>query len=218
MRGMRAFTVVNDRLSRACPMNIVNALGTFLTTNRGERAFVKMPQLMCLACLVLLSGCADLSMYNQTPAPIGGSAPTEQVPSQRAPVTLKTFPLDSDTISDYRPQPEIQRRVQKPAVIALLDGAQQFSAQGQYSLAAAKMERAIRISPRDPLVWHHLAKIRIAQQQYELAISLAKKSNLLAAHDRMLQRNNWLIIAESFNYLGQTGSANKAQQQAARLL
>ena len=44
MRGMRAFTVVNDRLSRACPMNIVNALGAFLTMHRSERAFVQRSQ------------------------------------------------------------------------------------------------------------------------------------------------------------------------------
>jgi len=34
-------TVVNDRLSRAYPMSIANALGAFLTMYRSERAFVQ---------------------------------------------------------------------------------------------------------------------------------------------------------------------------------
>jgi len=31
-RGKRKFTGVNDRLSRACPMSVENALGAFLPT------------------------------------------------------------------------------------------------------------------------------------------------------------------------------------------
>jgi cytochrome c-type biogenesis protein CcmH/NrfG len=108
-------------------------------------------------------------------------------------------------------------RAQNPAVIALLDGAYQQSESGQLDLAASKLERAVRISPRDPQVWSALAKIRLQQKKYALAVSLAKKSNLLSGGDKNLQRNNWLLMAESYDNLGQTESARQARQRAERL-
>jgi len=174
-------------------------------------------KLIYLGLLILLTGCADLSMYNQVPAPIGGTAQHGNYPAERAPATVKTYALE-DEQTGYMAPPEVAVTTERPAVVALLGGAQQFSEQGQYSLALAKLERAVRISPKNPQIWSELAKIRLAQQQYEMAISLAKKSNVLAAGDRVLQRHNWLLIADSFSLLGQTNAANKAKNKAASLL
>lgn len=169
-------------------------------------------KILGLAMLALLTACADLSMYRQVPAPVGDAA--GGYPVQRSPIPLETFPLD-DAVT-IRPTDSLAN-VPSPAIIALLDDAHRSSEQGQFNVAAAKLERAVRISPRDPQIWHQLAKIRLAQQQYELAISLAKKSNLLAANNQALQANNWLLIADSFTHLGQIEPANKAKAQARRL-
>ena len=174
-------------------------------------------KLICSGLLVLLTGCADLSMYNQVPAPVGGTAQSSNYPAQREPAKVETYALDDAEHTDYIAQPEAVVATNSPAIVALLDGAHQYREQGQYDMAAVKLERAVRISPRNPQVWHELANIRMAQQQYEMAISLAKKSNLLAAGNRVLQRNNWLLIADSFSYLGQASAANKAKRKAASL-
>ncbi len=174
-------------------------------------------KLIYVSLLVLLTGCADLSMYNQTPAPIGGSAQNNDYPAQREPVKVETYGLDDTEPAGYISQPEAVVVTHSPAIVALLDGATQYSEQGQYDMAAAKLERAVRISPRNPQVWHELAKTRMQQQQYAMAISLAKKSNLLAVGNRVLQRNNWLLIADGFSFLGQASAANKAKNKAARL-
>ncbi len=41
MRAKREFTVVNDRLSRACPASRASALGTFLTLHGSKMALVQ---------------------------------------------------------------------------------------------------------------------------------------------------------------------------------
>lgn len=168
-----------------------------------------------------LSACADMSMYNQVPAPIGRSGEAAQYPSQPFPQSAKTYPIDEQPIQDdvvrYEQTDNIAISSQNPAVIALLDGAYQQSESGELDLAASKLERAVRISPRDPQVWRALAKVRYEQKKYTLAISLAKKSNLLSEGNNKLQRNNWLLIAECYDMLGSNNSAREARANASRL-
>ena len=56
--------------------------------------------------------------------------------------------------------------------------------------AAALLERALRIEPRNAQLWHRLAQVRLQQGQYHLAESLAKKSSALARDDIELQEKN----------------------------
>lgn len=167
-----------------------------------------------------LSACADLSMYNQVPAPIGRSG--EAQPSQQYPQGVKTYPIE-DTLPQESTKYSLTApslpslNVQNPAVVALLDSAHQQSENGQLDIAASKLERAVRIEPRDAQVWHALAKIRYGQNNHALAISLSKKSNVLAVNDRRLQRSNWLLMAACYKALGNTNSANKARENASRL-
>ena len=175
-----------------------------------------------MAMMFILSACADMSMYNQVPAPIGRSGQAPIDPSKTIPPVAQTYPIEEPPIQEGMIAPDNQSaetdlRAQNPAVIALLDGAYQQSESGQLDLAASKLERAVRISPRDPRVWSALAKIRLQQKKYALAVSLAKKSNLLSGGDKNLQRNNWLLMAESYDNLGQTESARQARQRAERL-
>jgi tetratricopeptide (TPR) repeat protein len=51
--------------------------------------------------------------------------------------------------------------------------------QGDFNVAAATLERAVRISPREAEVFNQLAYVRFKQKKWELAEHLAKKSALL---------------------------------------
>jgi Flp pilus assembly protein TadD len=99
----------------------------------------------------------------------------------------------------------------------LLDSAYQQSENGQLDAAASKLERAVRIAPRDGQVWNALAKVRYQQKKYTLSISLAKKSNLLSANDKNLQRSNWFLMADCYDRLGNKNSAKQARVNANRL-
>jgi Tfp pilus assembly protein PilF len=118
---------------------------------------------------------------------------------------------------DYRKPPEGQSqplpREQAPAVVALLDHAEQQANSGDLPAAAMTLERAIRIDSRNPVLWHHLASVRLAEGNAEQAEQLARKSNALAAGNYALQARNWGLIAEARRARGDADGAQSAERQ-----
>jgi len=103
------------------------------------------------------------------------------------------------------------------AVIALLDLAHTDDQAGRHEAAGASLERALRIEPRNPWLWHELAQLRLTQGQYEQAISLARKSNSFAGQDRRLQALNWRAISDARVAQGDSSGAEQALKQATEL-
>ncbi|BBO91286.1 tetratricopeptide repeat protein [Desulfosarcina ovata] len=100
------------------------------------------------------------------------------------------------------------------AVIALLNKAGDQSAAGQMDKASENLERALRIEPHNPVLWHELARIRLEQGQYRQAENMAAKSNMLAGTNRYLKAENWRIIGEARNRLGDLHGARDAFEKA----
>ncbi|TKB26876.1 hypothetical protein FCL47_06745 [Desulfopila sp. IMCC35006] len=66
--------------------------------------------------------------------------------------------------------------------------------QGRSDLAAATLERGLRIAPKEAVLWSQLAEIKLQQQQYLQARSLAAKSNSLAgSNTTIIDKNHWII-------------------------
>ncbi len=80
------------------------------------------------------------------------------------------------------------------AVSTLLAKVETQESQAQWERAAALLERALRIEPRNAQLWHRLAKVRLQQGRYAMAESLAQKSNTLAKGDEALKRRNAELI------------------------
>lgn len=80
------------------------------------------------------------------------------------------------------------------AVVALLAKAERQEYQAHWEQAAALLERALRIKPRNARLWHRLAKIRLQQGRYAMAESLAQKSTALAKDDEELKHANAELI------------------------
>jgi len=142
------------------------------------------------ALLLLLAGCAGVTMppSSETPAP----------PAQ----------------AQQEPEPV---KSQNNAVIALLDLARTDNQAGRREAAGASLERAIRIEPRNPWLWHELAQLRLSQGQYEQTISLARKSNSFAGPDRRVQALNWRAIGDARIAQGDSAGAEQALKQATDL-
>jgi len=104
-----------------------------------------------------------------------------------------------------------------PAVVALLGQAENQANTGNLEAAAASLERAIRIEPRNPLLWYHLATVKLAQQEAAQAEQLAVKSNSLAAGNRMQQSRNWRLIGRARQALGDGTGARAAERRAREL-
>ncbi len=102
-----------------------------------------------------------------------------------------------------------------PAVSALLATANQNTKAGDMESAAAAIERAIRIEPRNGELFYKLAVLRLKQSKPVLAEDLAKKSALLAGKDNTLKKNSWLLIAHAKEMQGDTTGATEAESKAA---
>jgi Tfp pilus assembly protein PilF len=83
------------------------------------------------------------------------------------------------------------------AIAGLMDSARNDAAAGKLGSAAATLERALRIEPRNPRLWHELARVRLRQADYSQAESLAARSNTYAGADGELRAANQKIIADA---------------------
>lgn len=83
------------------------------------------------------------------------------------------------------------------AATALLARADTHAQAGEWERAAAFLERALRIEPRNAWLWHHLATVRLRQGRYAQAVSLANKSSSLAPADAALQAKNRRLIEQA---------------------
>lgn len=101
-----------------------------------------------------------------------------------------------------------------PAVLALLDGAQQQQKQGEYRMAQSSLERAQRIAPRDPQVYFQLADLRRQQGQYLQAEQLALKGLTLARGQASQERKFWILIADIRSEGGDHKGAAEARSKA----
>jgi hypothetical protein len=88
-------------------------------------------------------------------------------------------------------------RGDNPAVLALLEAAEQALREGQPAQAATLLERALRVEPRNPAVWHYLGLARHELGDYEQAEAMAAKSHGLAAGDRALRTRNARLLADA---------------------
>lgn len=98
-----------------------------------------------------------------------------------------------------------------PAPMVLLTRAQALANAGKSEEAAATLERAIRIEPRNPWLWHRLAVLRLQEGQHSLAIELAKRSNVLARGNRRLLAGNWLLVGKGRDVEGAARARARAR-------
>ncbi|WP_295390602.1 tetratricopeptide repeat protein, partial [Thiolapillus sp.] len=140
-----------------------------------------------------LAGCAT------TPMP-GRSGPVSNVPAEsRVPPPRRNGRYQPPEVTAYREPatPKYSRPEPARAVQALSRRAEDQRASGQLVAAAASLERALRIEPKNAVLWNRLAHVRYEQKQYALASSLAAKSNAFAGQDQALRADNNKLISRS---------------------
>ena len=94
------------------------------------------------------------------------------------------------------PPPQAETR-ENVAIAGLVETARADAAAGRLPNAAASLERALRIEPRNPRLWQELARVRLRQGDYAQAESLAQRSNSWAGSDSGLRAGNARIIEEA---------------------
>ena len=115
---------------------------------------------LLLLLILGLSACADLPMTS-APAPAGDLPDSS---SQQG---------SAETDSESR-----------EAVQALVTSSRSSRASGDYALALADVERAIRIEPRNPYLWLELGEIHLSRNDPGQAAAMARKAASVAGPDR----------------------------------
>jgi Flp pilus assembly protein TadD len=151
-----------------------------------------------LIALAFLGACATAP--ETPPAAPQPSAPEPVPPSVEAPPQAAPLP----------PIP----RSENVAVAGLMESARADAAAGKLSTAAAALERALRIEPRNPRLWQELARVRLQQGQLVQAESVAARSNSFAGSDGTLRAENWRLIAQSREARGDEAGARVARESA----
>lgn len=142
-------------------------------------------------------------------------------PAPRTPPPVVDESVDAPYSEERAPAVETPATAERPrtsgAVLALLDRAETYRQAGDRENAAATLERALRIEPRNARLWNRLAAVRLDQGEAQQAEQLALKSNALAAGDAELQARNWALIAEARWSLNDAQGARGAEQRAREL-
>lgn len=99
-------------------------------------------------------------------------------------------------------------------IASLMERAHADTAAGRLTNAASSIERALRIDPRNPRLWHELALVRLKQRNYVQAESTAARSNSWAGNDPGLRAENWRLIAQAREARGDAAGARKALEAA----
>ena len=142
---------------------------------------------------LLLAGCAVGTPEPESPQP---GAPVPPAPAGEA------------------QRPPVQENV---AIAGLVESARSDAAAGRLSNAAASLERALRIEPRNPRLWQELARVRLRQGDNLQAENLAQRSNTWGGTDNRLRAENWSLIAQSRQARGDAEGARKAQDLAEQI-
>ena len=150
--------------------------------------------------LFVLSACAQkrpVSMPQSHLPPesvpeIGGSVPDQS-----------TVPGDSnvgDKGADQSPLLSAVRPVQRPrpkVLVRMIRNAEKQLKNRQPQLAFSTLEQALYIDGQDPLVWHLMARAQFDQGNVVQAVSLAKKSNSLAAAYPDVREKNAALLRKA---------------------
>jgi Flp pilus assembly protein TadD len=108
-------------------------------------------------------------------------ATREEAPSPAAPSAPPETPIARENV----------------AIAGLMESARSDAAAGRLVQAAGSLERALRIEPRNPRLWHELAKVRLRQGDTAQAANLAARSNSFAGSDAALRAANQSIIEQA---------------------
>lgn len=176
-------------------------------------------RLSIISVVCLVSACA--SSHVQAPVVVGkveSSSDQKAGGSSNKPIGSDPYMIESNPLPSTEPlvqQPNNKNRASvSPVLRRLLAKAETARAQKNWVQSEAYLERALRISPKNALVWHRIARVKLQQSKDNQAIQFALKSNTLARDDNSLKRRNWSVIAEANTALNRPIKANEARRKS----
>lgn len=170
--------------------------------------------------LAAVAGCATSPFKTEppatTPPSTTGRGPTiPQVPppgSSTEPVIEAPAPAPLP-----KERPKVAPATLSPASRALVSQAQAQRSKGDLPGATVSLERALRIEPRNPLLWIEMGRLRMDQRNYPQAEAMGRKALSMAIGDSRTQSQAWLLIADALRARGRNPEAQDALTKAKAL-
>ena len=149
-----------------------------------------------LSILVFLptTGCLLLSKQDLAPPLESRSAIRQETFSARS--NEEEPSLDSTSKNDMPFRARVAQEPM-PAMVSVLSGkAEDASTDGDWEKAQAALERAVKVSPKDYMLWQRLAYSHYRQGNGELALSSAQRALNLAEEVEGDIRSVWELIGD----------------------
>ena len=160
--------------------------------------------------VTLLTACPSL----RSPAPAFPEQPSgpTPVPGPGTAQPPPAAPPGQPPGAPSRPPPKQYRL--GAASSALVAQAHKQMGGGDFGLAAATIERAMRVEPDNPLLWIELGRVRYTAGDYSQADSMGHKALALATGDPQSQASAWRLIADSLRSRRRNEEAAEADKRA----
>lgn len=178
-----------------------------------------------LGLAVFVSGCVSPFTKGQGPTSTRttprspGSGPVLSSP----PVISPPAPGQEPAIAAPTPtplpheRPKVPAATLSPASKALVSQAQAQRDKGDFPGATATLERALRIEPRNPLLWIEMGRLRMDQRNFAQADAMGRKALTMAVGDDRTQSQAWQLIADSLRARDMNVQAQEAADRAKAL-
>ncbi len=184
------------------------------------RAFssFRAPTLRVSALRALAVGSAGLFLAACAPmTPPPGSSEPRYEPAPQPQPEVRSTPLSTPDIQEQalptdRPV-ESSEPATSPAVLALVQQANQRRQSGDLAGAQSTLERAVQIEPGNARLWLDLAQLRMAQNQPEQAEQLALRA-VEHAQDNQTLSAAWQLVAKARRAQGDEAGAREAEERA----
>lgn len=164
-----------------------------------------------------LAGCVLPPPYSPPPPP-PVPVPVSPPPVETPPPVEEPPPVPVVQPAPLPPAPPpVRARALNPAARTLVAQAQSQVTAGNYSGAAANLERALRIEPDSAQLWIEMGKVRQAEGNFAQAENMARKALSLATGDPRSQSAAWRLIADSYRSRKRVQEARDADVRAETL-
>jgi predicted Zn-dependent protease len=164
-----------------------------------------------------LAACANIQPYSASPpvitAPQGSAVVVPEEP------VLETQPMEPVAPSEPSiPLPAPSRSYSLNAASrALVNQADVQRKSGNFAQAAATLERALRIEPKNPLLWLEYGELRMDESNFAQAENMGRKALSNANGDSRAQASAWRLIASSYRARNNNVEAQKAMTKVNEL-
>ena len=116
-----------------------------------------------------------------------------------------------------RERPKAAPATLSPASRALVTQAQAQRNRGDLPGATISLERALRIEPRNPLLWIEMGRLRMDQRNFAQAEAMGRKALSVAIGDERSQSQAWALISDALRARGKNPEAEEALERSREL-